>query len=320
MKIMVPIGTQSEVKARTRLSELRGMYKEDITIDNQSGEITINGQPNFSFAKTYIIPTKAGEQTEISSFAPEGYDLSNTDALKYFWLRFIVETKVPNNRFSLSLEGGDGGGKFESGAEGASREEMRFSYFINRIRSIFQDILLKPTWIQFCLKHDEFTKDQSLKGSIGLLYKDENLFKIAKEREIANKGAETVVGLMGVKSPTILPDGTIGEEDYFDPKFLVEKFMTFNDTDTMLNDKYVKERKDQMKKLAAAYKRLAEIEGGGTSEGGGGAENTFGGGMFGGGGGAEETTPETPAPTGGPEAAPETGGGAPAGGGEAFNV
>ena len=58
MKIMVPIGTQSEAKARTRLSELRGMYKEELNIDEVSGELTYNGSPQFNFAKTFVIPQK----------------------------------------------------------------------------------------------------------------------------------------------------------------------------------------------------------------------------------------------------------------------
>jgi len=195
MKIVVPIGTQSEAKARTRLAELRGMYKEDITIADESGEVTINGQPNFSFAKTYILPSKDGTTTEIDSFKPEGYNMNDTDSLKYFWLRFIVESKVPESRFSSSPEGGGGsgggsdGGNWSAGNDGIAREEMRFSYFINRIRSIFKDMLIKPMWMQFVLKHPEFANDMNLRGAIGLLFVEENLFTIAKQREVASVGA-----------------------------------------------------------------------------------------------------------------------------------
>ena len=75
MKIVVPIGSQSEHKARSRLSELKGMYKEELNVDEVSGELTYNGSPQFNFAKTFIIPTKNGEQTEIDSIKSEGYDL-----------------------------------------------------------------------------------------------------------------------------------------------------------------------------------------------------------------------------------------------------
>jgi len=280
MRIIVPIGTQSEVKARTRLSELRAMWKEDVTIDYHSGEVSINGTPNFSFAKQYIFPSKGdGGEVKIESFAPEGYDLSDTKALNYFWKRFIIETKVPNSRFSSESEQQVSWG---SGGDAIAREEIRFMYFINRIRSILQEVLLKPTWIQFCLKHPEFAKDKALKGAVGLTFVEENLFTVAKEREIAAKGAETVSNLMGVKQPTVLPDGTIGEEAYFDPKFAVEKYMQMPDEDLKLNEKYKKERKSQMDRIIAAYKRMG-IEAGGQTESGAGGD--FGG--FGGAGGSD---------------------------------
>ena len=292
MKIVVPIGTQSEQKARTRLAELRGMYKEDITIADESGEVTINGTPNFSFAKTYILPSKEGVETVIDSFKPEGYNMQDTDSLKYFWMRFIVETKVPESRFSNSAESGESGGdggNWTAGGDDIAREEMRFSYFINRIRSIFKDILLKPTWMQFVLKHPEFADDMNLKGAIGLLFVEENLFTIAKQRAIANAGANLISTLSGITQPSVGPDGTPVDVPYFDPKFLVEKYMQMSDVDLALNKKYRDERQEEMRKLAAVYARLNAAKGGvdeGSGEMGGdefGGGGDFGGGDFGGG-------------------------------------
>lgn len=297
VKILVPIGSQSEAKARTRLSELRGMYKEELNIDDQSGEVTYNGSPSFNFAKTFIIPTKNGETTEIGGFQPEGYDLSNVDSLKYFWLRFVVETKVPQSRFSNQLTGEGGDNPWGAGTESASRDEIRFSYFINRIRAIFQEILLKPLWLQFVIMHPEFETDQALKGAIGLEFNEENLFKLIKERDMAEKGAGTVSTMMGIMEPTVNPDGTPGETPYFDPKFLVGKYMSFTDEDIKLNDKFKEERAQQIKKLAKAYARImatqpgAQEGGGEFGEGlGGGGFEAGGGGGFGGdfGGGGED--------------------------------
>ena len=283
VKVMVPIGTQSESKARTRLSELRGMYKEELTIDDQSGEVSYNGQVQFPFAKTFIIPTKDGMQTEIDGFQPQGYDLSNVDALKYFWLRFIVETKVPASRFSSDLAGPSS--TWTSGAEQIQREEIRFENFVNRVRSMFQEIVLKPMWLQFVLMHPEFNKDESLRAAIGLDFVDENLFAEAKERELAEKAANTISTLMNIKEPTVNPDGTPGEENFFDAKFLVEKFMSLTDTDMALNIKYKTQRRDEIRKLAAAYARINAAK---NQEGAGGLEGGLGGGLggdLGGGGG-----------------------------------
>ena len=284
MKIVVPIGTQSEVKARTRLSELRGMYKEDITIDYHSGEVTINGTPNFSFAKQYIIPSKEGQETVIDSIAPAGYDLSGTMALDYFWKRFIIETKVPKDRFTSTGDEGGGGSNWTTGGEGIAREEIRFNYFINRIRSILQEILMKPTWIQFCLKHPVFMKDKALKGAIGLEFIEENLFTEAKKRDIAEKGASIVNTLMGIKQYEVNDEGAITTEGmYFDPKFLVEKYMDCTDEDMKLNERYKKERREQLTRISDAIKRINAKKGGEGEEGGG--MDMGGGGMDLGGGG-----------------------------------
>ena len=283
IKILVPIGSQSEAKARTRLSELKGMYKEELNIDEQSGEVTYNGSPQFNFAKTFIIPTKAGEQTEIEGVKVEGYDLSNVESLKYFWLRFVIETKVPQSRFSNQLTGESTSNPWSSGSESADRDEIRFSYFINRIRSIFQEILLKPLWLQFIIKHPEFKTDQSLRAAIGLDFNEENLFKMIKQRDMADKGATTISTMMGITEPTVNPDGTPGEIPYFDAKFLVEKYMEFTDTDIKLNAKYKKERAEQVKILAEAYARINAAKG--VEEGGGEFGEGLGGGEFGGGAG-----------------------------------
>jgi len=263
MKIIVPIGTQSEVKARTRLSELRGMYKEDITIDYHSGEVTINGTPNFSFAKQYIIPSKTdGGQVEIDSMAPAGYDLSGTMALDYFWKRFIIETKIPKDRFSSAGENGGGDSNWTTGGDSIAREEIRFGYFINRIRSILQEILMKPTWIQFCLKQPVFAKDKALKGAIGLEFIEENLFTESKKRQIDGKGAEMVEKLMGIHQPEIDAEGAVTADGmYFDPKFLVEKYMNFTEEDMKLNEKYKKERREQLTRVADAIKRVKAASG-----------------------------------------------------------
>jgi len=281
VKILVPMGTQSEAKARTRLSQLRGMYKEELNIDDTSGEVTYNGSAQFNFAKTFVIPTKNGEHTEIGGFQPEGYDLSNTESLKYFWLRYAMETKLPQSRFAGQLTGEQGGSAWGSGTDSANREEISFSYFINRVRSMFQEILLKPLWYQFILKHPEFKDDKMLKSAIGLRFNEENLFKKIKERDLAEKGSNTVSSLMGISEPTVNPDGTPGETPFFDAKFLVEKYMDLNDSDIKLNAKYKKQRADEVKKLAKAYARMMPSE-----EAAGGADDFGGGGGgFGGGGG-----------------------------------
>lgn len=238
VKITVPIGTQSEQQARTRLNQLEAYYKEDITIDDQSGELSINGQPKFSFAKTYVFPSKNGEHSDIEEIGVEGYDLNNTEQLKYFWQRFVIETKIPKDRFSMDLGGGEGGSNGIIGEQAITREEYRFTQFINRIRSIYQEILVKPTWMLFCLRYPMLASNKLLKGAIGLIYNEENLFTLAKERAVAEQGAQTVTTLAQIEDA----DG----KPYFSVKWLTEKYLGLTPEDFALNAKY-KEQEDDIR-------------------------------------------------------------------------
>ena len=233
IKIVVPVGTQSEQKVRTRLRQLEAQYKEDINIDNMSGEITVNGQPKFSFAKNFIFPSKEGTQTEISEMGVEGHDLNSTEQLKWFWQRFMIETRLPKDRFNMIFDGNEVSAIPDNST--MTREEYKFSLFINRIRDIFKEILIKPTWNQFCLRHPDFAKSNIIKNSLGLEFVEENVFALAKEKAILEQGTGIVSTLAGLQNPDQTP--------VFSMRFLLQKYLSFSDDDWALNEKMLEEEK-----------------------------------------------------------------------------
>lgn len=290
VKIVVPAGTQSEQKIRTRLRELQAMYKEDINIDNMSGEITVNGQPKFSFAKTFIFPSKEGAQTEISEFGGEGHDMNSTESLKWFWQRFMIETRLPKDRFNMIFDGQE----HSAIPDGSSltREEYKFSLFIGRIRDIFKEILLKPTWTQFCLHNKDLAGSNVLKNALGLTFIEENVFTLAKERAILEQGSGIIQNLTSLRYADDSP--------VFSMKFLLQKYLNFSDDDWALNKKMVEEEQEELKKAKEEEEAMMNQ--------GGGMEDNFGsdGGMnFGGG------------DTGGLDFGSDAGGGMDLGGGDA---
>lgn len=293
IKMVVPIGSQNEDRAKTRLRQLQAYYNEDVNIDDYSGEMTVNGQSKFSFAKTYIFPSKEGTQTEISELGVEGYDFNSIETLKYFWRRFIIETKIPNNRFTLDINTAQN--LPMNGDASITREEYAFARFIYRLQSIFQEILIRPTWMLFCIKNPTLASNNLLKSCFGIVFNDENLFTLSKERSIANEGAQTIQTLQGIQ------DGN--GKQYFSTRFLVEKYLGLSDDDIKLNIKY--RTKDEIDAIEKAKENPQDAEGNMDFGGGGG----FGAGDmdFGGGndfGGAEEPMPAEP--TGGaPEPTPE---------------
>lgn len=294
IKFVIPIGTQNEAKARMRLDMLKNEYREDVLIDDLSGEIVVNGQPKFSFAKTFFFPSNESGSTEISEIDVAGHDLSNTDQLKFFWQMFVLESKVPMSRFSnIYGSNGEGSGEGIRGVDVISREEYTFSLFIKRCRNIYQELVIKPTWMLFCIKHPEFATNEILKSLLGLEFVEENLFTLEKERKIAEAGASTVSSLSSIQNA----DGT----PFFSVRFLCEKFLGLTEDDYKLNAKYLEEEKKKMEQNGNqnAGPDMGGGFGGGPDFGGSdfggsddfGGTDDFGGGDTNFGGGPEEAEP-----------------------------
>ena len=298
IKIVVPIGTESDQVAKTRLRQLEAYYKEDIVVDNMSGEITVNGQPKFSFAKTMVFPSKEGTTTEISEIGIEGHDMNSTEQLKWFWQRFMIKSKLPKDRFNMIFDGNEMSAIPDN--NNMTREEYRFSLFINQIRDIYQEIVIKPTWLQFSLHNPEFAGNDVIKNSLGLDFVEENIFKLAKENavlQISSQIIQTLSGLNGADGKPVFP-----------MKYLCQKYLDINDDEWKLIDK-MKKQEDEEAQNAGNQGGAGQQTGfGGGSEFGfgGGESGGFGGEEAGGGfeAGGEEPAPEAEISTE-PEPAPE---------------
>ena len=281
IKIVVPIGTESEQVAKTRLRQLEAYYKEDIVIDNMSGEITVNGQPKFSFAKNFIFPSKEGTSTEIGEIGIEGHDMNSTEQLKWFWQRFMIESKLPKDRFNMIFDGNEMSAVPDN--NNMTREEYRFSLFIGQIRDLFKEIVIKPMWLQFCLHNQAFAGNDVLRNALGLSFVEENIFKLSKENAVLSVATDIINKLAGLNGA----DG----KPVFPMRYLIQKYLNVTDDEWKL-----------IEKMKQADDEKAQGNQQGVQPGGEGGFGGFGGGetggfdMGGGGFGPEEaggTEPET---------------------------
>lgn len=248
MKMVVPIGTKSPQKAKESLAEMMAIYKEDITLNYDSGELAVNGAPSMQFYKNYLFPSKNGEQPDISVMGGEGYDLSNNDIVKYFKGKLQEDSKIPFSRFDQ--EGG--GGTINMSADSTNRDEIRFFKFVNRLRSIFQEILLKPLFIQMGLKYPELAEDELFKSCMSLYFNADNIFEELKQMEITGKRVEQVNSLMQINTKRKDATGMDVDVPYFNPEFLIDKYLKLSAGDikenARLNNKKEIEDLDYMKK------------------------------------------------------------------------
>jgi len=232
MKFIIPVGGKSKTRAKQSLAQLMNNYKEVVDFDWESGSMHTDGKPMLQFNKEYWLPSKDGEQPEIETLGGEGPELSDTEALKYFSDKLKMVSKIPFNRFMYE----DGGGDFNLAADGMIRDEIKFGKFIKRLRSTFQEILVKPLYIQMCLKFPEFENDASFKTQISLQFLEENMFAELKQMEIMERRVEFI---SSVKDSLVETNPETMEEDYyFDSDFLVDRYLKLSPDDKAANAAY----------------------------------------------------------------------------------
>jgi hypothetical protein len=259
LKMVVPIGTKSPQKAKESLAEMINIYKEDVNLDYDSGELSVNGSPAMQFYKNYLFPSKNGESPDISVIGGEGFDLSDTDALKYFKDKVIEDSKIPMERFDKA----SGGGQFGMSADGINREEIRFFKFVTRLRSIFQEILLKPLFIQMGLLYPELAEDELFKSTLAITYNMDNIFEELKQMDIMTKRVDFATSMMGIMDKKKDATGMDVDVPYFAPKFVVDKYMKLSQDDIAANERMMKEKAQQDLEDMKLAQEIQNASGGG---------------------------------------------------------
>ena len=240
MKMTVPIGSRSPQKAMQTLGELMSIYKEDIKFNDESGELTVDGRPKIQFYKNYLMPSGVNGTPTIEPLTSTGPNLNDPAPLAYFFDKLAQESKIPFSRF----QGPDGGsiGNYSNGAEGLDKEEIRFAKFITRLRSIFQDIMIKPLWIQTVKDFPELERDYLFKSQLGLTFVSDNPFRINQEVETMLKKKEQIDSMYALTDDTGNP--------FFSLAYLIESHLGMTQDDIKANKEAVKKRKEEEKKKA----------------------------------------------------------------------
>jgi hypothetical protein len=257
IKMTVPIGSKSPQKAKETLGELMSVYKEDIKLDTSSGELAINGRPDLQFYKNYLFPQQGGDSVKVETINAQGPNLNVMDSVLYFYNKLRQDSKIPYNRFS-SRFGVGANNVFHTAADGAERDEVRFSKFITRLRSIFQEIMVKPLWIQMCLEFPHLKNDTEFRSQIGIKFESDNTFGESREIEQLLKKIDFVTALGEIKE-------TLNDEEvqYFNQDFLIERWLGLPNDDIQMNKTYLEKDKEEGQGAATGAAPAAGGEAGG---------------------------------------------------------
>jgi hypothetical protein len=160
----------------------------------------------------------------------EGPELSDTEALKYFHDKLKMASKIPFMRFDKESPAG-----YEVAAEGMMRDEVRFNRFVERLRSIFKEILVKPLYIQMILDHPELKDDIAFKAGITVEFNSNNIFEELKSIELSKSRLEYITTL---RNDLVEQDSEMNDVPYWDLDFLIERYGKFDEDDLNSNKKY----------------------------------------------------------------------------------
>jgi hypothetical protein len=311
-KFIIPVDGLSRQQAEQQIYELMSDYHEDVQWDEHLGLVMMNGSTNIPHAKDFWFPSSAGQTPSFEIVKPEQNNLAEDVTLQWFFKNFKRASKIPFQRF----EEESGGGTLYDSTTQITRDEIKFKNFINRIRTIFKEIITKPLRIQMILNFPELKKDVVFFNSMKLMFNSDVLFEEWKYLANLDKRASIAANLS-----SNLRD--MGDKPYLSVEWIARNIMKFTDKDIEENEKYkMIERKKFM--LEQGLNPPEEPGGGGPGGGGeipppeggapeggaqGGVGGPQGGAPQGGVGGPQGGAPQGGVPQGGPAGGPQGGGG-----------
>jgi hypothetical protein len=241
LQTTVPIGTKSFQKGQEDVREFLNMFKEDVVFNGDTGELQVDGKPNVLFYKNYVTPINDQNQAvKIEAINMPGPNLSGSELLNYFYKKLKMDSKIPYSRW----EGQSGMGAFTLNAEGITREEVRYQKFINRLRSAFSELMVKPWYLQMCLDFPELSDDYKFNNAIGIKYNNDNVFEEMKKNEIEAKRIAAYQAKKGI----VNDDGT----PYFATEYLIREELKLTEAEIQSNKQWLDQELDDQEAAAAA--------------------------------------------------------------------
>ena len=142
----IDVGNLPKLKAEQYLRDIMVKYKNKLVYDANTGEIR-DDRKFLSMMEDFWLPRReGGKGTEISTL-PGGQNLGELEDVKYFEKKLYKSLNVPVGRLNPEATG------FTIGrSEEITRDELKFSKFVARLRNRFSDVFDQALRVQCVLK------------------------------------------------------------------------------------------------------------------------------------------------------------------------
>lgn len=178
----IDVGNLPKLKAEQYLRDIMVKYKNKLVYDAQTGEVR-DDRKHLSMMEDFWLPRReGGKGTEITTL-PGGQNLGELEDVKYFEKKLYKSLNVPISRLDPNQSG------FSLGRVGEiTRDEVKFSKFVDRQRQKFAEVFDQALRVQCVLKGictaDEF---DMFKENIYYDFIKDNNFAELKEAELVRE-------------------------------------------------------------------------------------------------------------------------------------
>lgn len=238
----IPTSGKGRIKAAQILASAMERYSDDIEFMDTTGELYMNGQPQVMANREFwMAETDSGTPT-IENVDAGGIDLSETQSLGYFENRLYKHSKLPLDRMDPTSSEA-----WNLDPTSQKRTEIKFNNFINRIRTKFGDVLLKPLLIQLALERPDLIEDDQILDEITLDWVKNNVFEELAQYDIDQKRVEHIKSMQEAFQ-TEDPDGRV--ENYFPRSYLIKKYFKLTPDEIKEIDTMRKEEFEELRQKA----------------------------------------------------------------------
>jgi len=219
----IDVGNLPKGKAEQYLRDVMLKYRNKMVYDAQTGELR-DDRKHMSMLEDFWLPRReGGKGTEITTL-PAGQNLGELEDVKYFRQKLLNALNVPISRLEPQQGGMIGIGRTTE----VTRDEVKFTKFIIRLRNKFSQIFDHALRIQLVLKgictSDEWDR---FREDIYYDYKKDNNFTEMRDAELLRER----LGLLQVVDPYI--------GRYYSAEWVRRKILQLSDEDISQMDKQI---------------------------------------------------------------------------------
>ena len=188
----IDVGNLPKGKAEQYMKSIMTQYRNKLVYDANTGELR-DERKHLSMLEDFWLPRReGGKGTEITTL-PAGQNLGQMEDVQYFQKKLLQSLNVPISRLDPQVGAGIMGvGKTTE----VTRDEVKFSKFINRLRNKFSRIFDDALRIQLSLKGICTVEEwEDFKESIYYDYKKDNNFAEMREAEVLRERVLTATQL-----------------------------------------------------------------------------------------------------------------------------